>query len=69
MQYYKLLVIRGTLFNLRLAFHVIKSVPIAIVITLLQESKMFPFVLFGYSYFKYRAIVTKTIMNNIAPLI
>ncbi|KAL4510033.1 hypothetical protein ABPG72_010226 [Tetrahymena utriculariae] len=30
---------------------------------------MFPIALFGYSYLKYKAIITTTIMNNIAPLI
>lgn len=45
----------------------LKNVPESIAITILQEIKVFPFFLFGYTYFKYQTILSRDLMKNLAP--
>ncbi|KAL4470032.1 hypothetical protein ABPG73_016768 [Tetrahymena malaccensis] len=54
-------------YNVKILFEIIKYLPQSVMITLLQEMKIFPFCLFGYTYFKYQAILTRDLMKNLAP--
>ncbi|KAL4491963.1 hypothetical protein ABPG72_008384 [Tetrahymena utriculariae] len=54
-------------YNVKILFEIIKYLPQSVMITLLQEIKIFPFCLFGYTYFKYQAILTRDLMKNLAP--
>jgi hypothetical protein len=39
--------------------------PLAFIITILSKLKIFPFLLFGYTYKKYKAVITQDMMKNI----
>ncbi|EAS03275.2 transmembrane protein, putative (macronuclear) [Tetrahymena thermophila SB210] len=54
-------------YNVKLLFQIVKYLPQSVMITLLQQIKIFPFCLFGYTYFKYQAILTRDLMKNLAP--
>jgi hypothetical protein len=45
------------------AFKIIMKVPKSFLITILQELHIFPFFLFGYVYFKYKALLTEELVK------
>jgi hypothetical protein len=49
----------------RLFLKACMKLPHALVITILQKIKIFPFLIFGYTYKKFHTVITEELMHNL----
>ncbi|EAR96885.2 transmembrane protein, putative (macronuclear) [Tetrahymena thermophila SB210] len=53
---------------LQIIWCLIINFPLILFITIFQKIKIFPMILFGYTYFKYKAVLTTDLMHSLEPI-